>query len=78
MLAETWWLHITDQTPENGTPSMAAFSHGHATRFESLGDAIRATADVPPGKYPWIFGDDVMFAPDQIKPIRKLLYRPED
>lgn len=75
---EVWWLYICDVAPEHGEPSLAAFSTGNAYQFETLGSAVAATAAVPTGKYPWIYGGDgVLFAPDQIKPIRKLLYKPE-
>lgn len=75
---DEWWLHITDYGPEFGdVPSREAFSAGNAERFTSLGDAIKGTADIPAGKHAWIGNvDGTFFSPDQIRPLRKLLYRP--
>jgi len=78
MTSEVWWLHYADYDQNAGTPSDGAFSERHAEQYPTLGKAIDATASTPEGKHPWILGDDVLFAPNQIKPLRKLRYKPQD
>jgi hypothetical protein len=75
-VVEDWRLLVTNYGPEAGQPTPQAFSN--ADRYESLGDAISATADVPPGQYSWIYGEGILFTPDHIRPLRKLQYRPGD
>jgi hypothetical protein len=76
MAIEVWWLYEADQEENDAKPNDGAFKAPHAKQFGSLGDAISATANVPPGKHPWISGEGVLFSPSQIKPLRKLKYRP--
>jgi hypothetical protein len=67
-----WWLLVTEQ---GHTPNRAAFKPPRALRFDTLADALGATVEIPDGLCAWILGDDVLFDPKQIEPIRSLMYR---
>lgn len=69
------WLYVTSISPQKGTPNISAFSAGNAVRYDTFGDAITATGNLPPGQFPWIMTEGAVFSPEQLKPIRKLRYR---
>ncbi|QDP21197.1 hypothetical protein [Bradyrhizobium cosmicum] len=73
--AKEWRAVFTDFGPDVGEPSEEAILKG--VSFDSLGEAIDATASAPAGSYSWIYGSEgVVFFPNQIKPLRKLRYKP--
>ncbi len=69
-----WRVIFTEYDIDHGKPTAEAFAN--APVYDSLRDAVEATADGPPGHFPWIAGDDEpLLAPWQISPLR-LQYRP--